>query len=100
MITESITGALVVVILFAIHSIFKDRREARLHEKTISNELLAETKDLLERVKAYETSLENFKTTLVAVLKDMHEIVKNTESERQRTAGVAAGMLLRPGKRS
>lgn len=88
---------------FGIAMYFRDRDRQREHESALSVEILAATRQLnvlFEELDSHtRVSLDNFKITLVAVLKDMREVVKNTETERQRTAGVAAATLLRPGKR-
>lgn len=112
MIVLASLSAAVVLGIAVLH--YRDRDKQRVHDNKVSLEVLAVAKELnvnighLQRTveAVFSTlhteqtkNLDNYKNTLVAVLKDMREIVKNTESERQRTAGVAAATLLRPGKR-
>lgn len=81
---------------------FRDKQLARTHESKITLDVLARSSETAAAVSELDThvrkSLENYKTTLVAVLEQMRDLVKNTESERQRVAGNAAATLLRPGR--
>lgn len=107
---DVLIGVIGAVVAFGVHMFFRDRDKQRTHERNISVDTLKTAKALTETVEAtaaciatldehVRTNFDNYKLTMVAVLKDMRELVKNTESERQRTAGVAAATLLRPGKR-
>lgn len=71
---------------------FYDRHLTRKHDAKLTHELAAETRACVE-------SVGHLRTTLVETLKNMREIVKDTEAERKRTAAVATGTLLRPGRK-
>jgi hypothetical protein len=82
---------------------FEDRQAARSHETKLAVEILAVAQATNTNISALDehvrVNLSNFKTALVETLKSMHEIVKDSDSERKRVAGKAVATLMHPGKR-
>lgn len=99
MINEAILFVFAVIAAYSVHLFFRDRREARLHEKALSVTFAAACQEVIPLVKNYGERLDTFKDVLVAVLKDMRELVKDSESERKRVAGTAAMTLLKSGRK-
>lgn len=88
-------AAFAAVAAYLIRSHYADRREARVHEAKLSGELAVKIEQLLPLDEHVRTSLENFKNTLVAALKEQREIVKGLDTENKRvvTGKVAKNLL-------
>lgn len=82
------------VAAYAIHMYFADKDKARQHENKLSVELAVKLEQLLPLGPLVQTSLENFKTTLVAALKEQREIVKGLDLENKKVAGKQTGRTL------
>ena len=88
---------------YTVSLYFRDRRETRLHESKVSSEALVAAQEATKAIKELDdhtrTKLDTLKVTLVAVLENIREIVKNTESERRKAISEKAGKNLLPGTR-
>ncbi len=78
------------VALYAIHCFFRDRREARLHETEVALHL----EKLLPLDEHVRTNLENFKTAMVATLKDIHTRTVDLDEDRKRVTSKATATIL------
>lgn len=99
MINEAILLVFAGITVYSVHLFFRDKREARQHEKALSLTFAAACREVIPLIKNYGERLDTFKDVLVAVLKDMRELVKDSESERKRVAGTAAMTLLKSGRK-
>lgn len=99
MINEAILFVFAAIAAYSVHLFFRDKREARQHETKLSADFAAACQEVVPLIKSYDERLDTFKNVLVAVLKDMRELVKDSESERKRVAGTAAMTLLKSGRK-
>lgn len=82
------------VAAYAIHRHYADKDKARLHETKLTVELAAKVEQLLPLDEHIRTSLENYKTALVAALLEQRAIVKGLDLENKKVAGKETGRTL------
>ena len=96
--TYAFIGTIGAVFSYGIHAFFADREKARQHETKLAVEVGLRVEALADKLAPLDehvrTNLENFKTAMVATLKDIHTRTVDLDEDRKRVTSKATATIM------